>query len=724
MLVAGRADTTSASSNASCLDDPGTQAGTSSVAPSTEASLSAIRQKTSPIWAHCRSEEGKTTSDAWIDANGTRWWHCQPCFEKRRTKRYKYSGGSSTIINHLRKEHNIILSGKQEGSREESKSRLGSITAFLTGENLHPAKKRKVTTEDDAIDAITLRELYCRYTVACSLPFAHVEQASFRDLIRYIRPAADDLLPRSAGSIRNDLQQGYNSKKEYVKRALQNALSSIHIVPDNWTSPNCLGVIGFTVQFVTEDHGLQSLVVRIKELEGQHSGENMAEAIMEFIREYGIASKVGYFMMDNASNMNTMIDKISDDLEREFNVFYDPLPHRLRCLGHVINLAVMEFLVGKRPSTTDPYNGPSDEQVEQWRKRGAIGKLHNIVVYTTWTPQRLQMFTTLTNGLRLRRDNDTRWNSWYKMVEWALKPRIRQAITIFCAQEPALQEDALTASDWVTLAEIYKFLEPFYDATLANEGNATSSISDVLPTMDYLLHHIEAARENTTIPHLATMMETAWAKLADYYELTEDSPVYSAATVMNPSLKWAYMEQTWKEKTEWIERAKSRVAQLWRETYKSTTSCPAVRQGCAQESNARRPNGYKTWMKEQKATIFNMDDDEYEVYCREPVMMISDPLKWWLEPAQRRRFPNLSLMAIDILSIAPMSTETERLFSKSKATMTDQRGSMGIETVNLLECLRSWDNSTLVIPSECCYARSGCTNNGLADQESESDDDT
>jgi len=40
-------------------------------------------------------------------------------------------------------------------------------------------------------------------------------------------------------------------------------------------------------------------------------------------------------------------------------------------------------------------------------------------------------------------------------------------------------------------------------------------------------------------------------------------------------------------------------------------------------------------MKEQKATIFNMDDDEYEVYCREPVMMVSDPLKWWLESAQR-----------------------------------------------------------------------------------------
>ena len=24
----------------------------------------------------------------------------------------------------------------------------------------------------------------------------------------------------------------------------------------------------------------------------------------------------------------------------------------------------------------------------------------------------------------------------------------------------------------------------------------------------------------------------------------------------------------------------------------------------------------------------DMDDDEYEVYCREPVMIVSDPLKW------------------------------------------------------------------------------------------------
>jgi hypothetical protein len=149
-----------------------------------------------------------------------------------------------------------------------------------------------------------------------------------------------------------------------------------------------------------------------------------------------------------------------------------------------------------------------------------------------------------------------------------------------------------------------------------------------------------------------------------------------------------------------FEKAKARVALLRREAYKPTTPCPPLHQGLAPEPTTGRPNWYKVWMKEPKISILNMDDDEYEVYCHEPVTMIPDPLKWWLELAQRRRFPNLSLIAIGILSIPPMSAETERLFSKAKLTVTDQRGSMNAKTLNFLEYLRSWDRSVLTVQTE------------------------
>ncbi|KYK54706.1 hypothetical protein DCS_06666 [Drechmeria coniospora] len=62
--------------------------------------------------------------------------------------------------------------------------------------------------------------------------------------------------------------------------------------------------------------------------------------------------------------MDTLMDRVSDDPEREFEVFYAPLQHRLCCFGHVTNLAVMEFLIGKRPRATESYYGPSEDEIE------------------------------------------------------------------------------------------------------------------------------------------------------------------------------------------------------------------------------------------------------------------------------------------------------------------------------------------------------------------------
>jgi hypothetical protein len=49
----------------------------------------------------------------------------------------------------------------------------------------------------------------------------------------------------------------------------------------------------------------------LREIDGRHTGANIADCIMEVINEYGIASKVGYFVMDNADNNDTMIQALS-----------------------------------------------------------------------------------------------------------------------------------------------------------------------------------------------------------------------------------------------------------------------------------------------------------------------------------------------------------------------------------------------------------------------------
>jgi hypothetical protein len=53
--------------------------------------------------------------------------------------------------------------------------------------------------------------------------------------------------------------------------------------------------------------------------------------------------------------------------------------------------------------------------------------------------------------------------------------------------------------------------------------------------------------------------------------------------------------------------------------------------------------------------------DEYEDYCSRELYSISQPsaLEWWCKDTQRQRWPWLSHMAIDILSIPAMSDELE-----------------------------------------------------------------
>ncbi len=81
----------------------------------------------------------------------------------------------------------------------------------------------------------------------------------------------------------------------------------IHFTVDLWTSPNSLAILRVIRHYILESGLLQHLTLALKELDGAYSSENQAASIIEVINDYRIALKVRYFMMDNASNNNTMI---------------------------------------------------------------------------------------------------------------------------------------------------------------------------------------------------------------------------------------------------------------------------------------------------------------------------------------------------------------------------------------------------------------------------------
>jgi hypothetical protein len=142
----------------------------------------------------------------------------------------------------------------------------------------------------------------------------------------------------------------------------------------------------------------------------------------------------------------------------------------------------------------EPPKDLTEEEIREWRKKGPLGKIHNIVVYIQRSTQRTEAFKALleANGLGLTRDNTTRWNSWFKMLERAL--RLIKAVKVYCFKNSsALAKDTLSNQEWDNLRKLIKFLEAYSDATQASEGRF-ATVDIILLTIDFLLKTLEAGK--------------------------------------------------------------------------------------------------------------------------------------------------------------------------------------------------------------------------------------
>ena len=95
-----------------------------------------------------------------------------------------------------------------------------------------------------------------------------------------------------------------------MRKELKSARSMISISFDLWTSPNGPAIIGVVGHFINKDGRRRQVVLGLREIVGEHTGENMAGVLIDLFRDYGIAGNIGYFMADNAESNDTCIDAV------------------------------------------------------------------------------------------------------------------------------------------------------------------------------------------------------------------------------------------------------------------------------------------------------------------------------------------------------------------------------------------------------------------------------
>ncbi len=195
-------------------------------------------------------------------------------------------------------------------------------------------------------------------------------------------------------------------------------------------------------------------------------------------------------------------------------------------------------------------------------------------------------------------------------------------------------------------------------------------------------------------------IEMGWFVLNKYYTVTEDVPVYAAALLLDPSKRRAYIEQNWP--SDWHEGAISGAHEIWEAEYNSIVPRESERPGDAQEPLKEREDQLAFLLKsvEVKKKVAPTNTDSLDVFINaSPVEVDCTPLKWWSRIEQRKQYPRLSRMAIDILSVPCESAEPERAFSGARRTASWDRLRITCQNLEKVECIGNWLREGLIIPS-------------------------
>lgn len=108
---------------------------------------------------------------------------------------------------------------------------------------------------------------------------------------------------------------------------------------------------------------LKDVVIAVTEIDGRHTGENLASYLYEIVNSYGIASKLFCITADNASSNGTMARALQNRLSS-----YKADQHLLGCVGHVLNLAAKAGLkaMGHTVLTENPKLVLIEDEVDNF----------------------------------------------------------------------------------------------------------------------------------------------------------------------------------------------------------------------------------------------------------------------------------------------------------------------------------------------------------------------
>jgi hAT family C-terminal dimerisation region len=189
--------------------------------------------------------------------------------------------------------------------------------------------------------------------------------------------------------------------------------------------------------------------------------------------------------------------------------------------------------------------------------------------------------------------------------------------------------------------------------------------------------------------------------LNKYYPCSKAVPVYVAAILLDPARRKTYMRSVWDGPE--MNRAIKEVQAIWEEEYKNLPSSGGSQhQQTMLPAKKKKPDEFSAFDKIRQELTVALDssvteDNFLSFIDASPIKLHGiKPIQWWCLNEQRTRYPRLHRMALDILSIPPMSDAPERTFSCARRTVAWSRAKLRPKNIEMVELLSNWVSQDLI----------------------------
>ncbi|KAL9250057.1 Zinc finger BED domain-containing protein [Drosera capensis] len=561
-----------------------------------------------------------------------------------------------------------------------------STPASQNATSSHPLKKRKIERSGSdffQFDQARILHEIARMIILHEHPLHMVEDLGFTEFARTLQPHFSDV---SFESVQSECMNIHSQEQQRLVAVLGGVPGRVSLTVDLWLSVQTTGYAVLSGHFVDSDWRLHRRILSVLLVQFPESEVALNQAVLSCLSKWDLDGKLFFVTLEDSFASDAVIRNLTGLLSTKDSLAYKSRFVIGRCYASTLSSLAREAL------------GSVKDTVE---------KVHRCVKYVKSSTfcedkfkelkQQLQVPTTASLVFADR----TRWDTTYHMLSAASK--LKEVFS--CLDTSDLGgEDAPTLEEWKKIDILCFYLRLFFEAAdiLSSKSYPTTNMF----FCEACKIRIELIRA-TVSPDvfIRSLVEPLDVMFEEYWK--DCSIILAMAAVMDPRSKFNLVVTNF-NRIFGEDNGEAMVKSVEETIYNLFLEYKALAHPIL-SFDVEQPDESVSTVETHEEVLFHDDGfsdidvyitapsdnhtkSELEQYFEEAALSLwtddFDILQWWR--SNKSRFPILSRMAADLLSIPVATVTPGHVFDTRKMKLDSYHCSLKPETLEALICTKEW----------------------------------